>query len=155
MILFFFEFFFIIFLCFVVLSQQPLTLAGFLLLISFIVRCYISFLYSSWYSFSLFLIYIGGILVLFGYVIVLVPNFIFSFKRFFFFLIYLYLYFYTYRNGEIFNFFFDFSFFFFDFSNFFIYLGLAIILFIGLIRVVKICFFQIGALRPFYFIFYV
>nr|AHG06429.1 NADH dehydrogenase subunit 6 [Nemertopsis sp. WYS-2013] len=155
MTLFFFESFLLFVLCFSVLVQQPLGLGGVLLCISFMVSVYLSFVYSSWYSFSLFLIYVGGMLVLFGYVMVLVPNFVFSFKGLMIFFSFFFFFFFFSSKGEVFSFFFDFSFSFFCISNFYLYLGLAVILFIGLISVSKICFFQAGALRPFYFSFYV
>lgn len=60
------------------IAQQPLSLGVLLLLMRFMVRVYVSLFFSSWFSFSLFLVYIGGILVLFGYVLVLIPNFVFT-----------------------------------------------------------------------------
>nr|YP_009057589.1 NADH dehydrogenase subunit 6 [Gononemertes parasita]AGZ63889.1 NADH dehydrogenase subunit 6 [Gononemertes parasita] len=155
MVLFYFELFFFFFLCLSILVQQPLAMGGVLLFISFMVSIYVSFFFSSWYSFSLFLIYIGGMLVLFGYVMVLVPNFVFSFKSIFFCFFSVFLLFFFCSKGELFDFFPDFSFSFFGFSNFFLYLGLSLVLFVGLVSVAKICFFQAGAFRPFYLFFYV
>lgn len=63
-------------------------------------------------------------------------------------------YFIFFPSGEVSLSVFDFSFSFFRYENLIIYLSLGVILFIGLVRVAKICFFQVGALRPF-FIFYV
>jgi NADH-ubiquinone oxidoreductase chain 6 len=133
--------------------QQPLSIGRFLLLYCFFLRIIIYSFFSSWFSFSLFLIYIGGILVLFGYILVLIPNFVFavSYISFFFFFFFL---FYFFPLGEVREIFFEFSFSFFSYYNIIIYLFLRVILFIGLVSVVKICFFQVGALRPF-FLFYV
>nr|YP_009057602.1 NADH dehydrogenase subunit 6 [Nemertopsis tetraclitophila]AGZ63908.1 NADH dehydrogenase subunit 6 [Nemertopsis tetraclitophila] len=130
------------------LCQQPLSMAGLLLIFSFFSSVVVFLFFSSWFSFSLFLIYIGGMLVLFGYVIVLIPNFVFFFSwvalSFSFFFIFLY-----YPVGNVSFDFFDFSFSLFSFMNFYVYLFLSILLFIGLVSVVKVCFFGIGALRPF------
>ena len=93
MILLLFEVVFFFFLLFSVLVQQPLSLGGSLLLLSFLSRVYVSVFFSSWFCFSVFLIYIGGMLVLFGYVMVLVPNFVFRIKGIYLF-IFLFLFFF-------------------------------------------------------------
>nr|YP_009051400.1 NADH dehydrogenase subunit 6 [Tetrastemma olgarum]AIH00388.1 NADH dehydrogenase subunit 6 [Tetrastemma olgarum] len=153
MMLAFLEFFLFTVLGFTFIAQQPLSLGFFLILYCFFSSVLVFFFFSSWFSFSLFLIYIGGMLVLFGYVLVLTPNFVFSFKVYPFFFFFFFFYFY-FPFGEFFCSVYSFSFSLFSFSNFLVYLFLAVILFVGLVSVVKICFFQVGALRPF-FIFYV
>ena len=148
MTLLIFESVFFFFLCLVVVTQQPLSMGGFLLLMRFLTRVYVSFFFSSWFSFSLFLVYIGGMLVLFGYVLVLIPNFVFtlgvgvSWVFFFFF-------FFFFDFGEMNYLWTDFSFSFFRLINVYVYLGLGVVLFVGLVRVSKVCFFQSGTLRPF------
>nr|YP_005351129.1 NADH dehydrogenase subunit 6 [Emplectonema gracile]AEC12110.1 NADH dehydrogenase subunit 6 [Emplectonema gracile] len=133
----------------VLVVQQPLSMGFFLLVYSFFLSVVVFSFLSSWFSLSLFLIYIGGMLVLFGYVLVLIPNFVFSLNFNFFFVIFFFMIF-CLPSGEVNQVFFDFSFSFFSYENFFIYLALSIILFVGLISVAKICFFQVGALRPFF-----
>nr|YP_004123324.1 NADH dehydrogenase subunit 6 [Paranemertes cf. peregrina SCS-2010]ADD62157.1 NADH dehydrogenase subunit 6 [Paranemertes cf. peregrina SCS-2010] len=129
-------------------AQQPLSMGGFLLFYSFLSSVLIFSFFSSWFSLSLFLIFIGGMLVLFGYVLVLIPNFMFSMKiyplAFFFF------FFFFSPFGEVSWLIMDFSFSFFSFSNLVVYISLGVVLFVGLISVAKICFFQVGALRPFF-----
>nr|YP_009024184.1 NADH dehydrogenase subunit 6 [Nipponnemertes punctatula]AGL46762.1 NADH dehydrogenase subunit 6 [Nipponnemertes punctatula] len=151
MTLLIFEFFFFFILCFVMMVQQPLGMGGFLLLVAFLVSVYISTFFSSWFSMSLFLIYIGGMLVLFGYVVVLIPNFVFSAKGYFLSFFSLFFFFFFSDFGEVSLFVLDFSFSFFSFLNFYVYLGLGLVLFVGLVSVSKICFFQMGSLRPFFF----
>lgn len=60
------------------LIQQPLSLGFAVLSLSFFLRVLVAGRFFSWYGFILFLIYVGGLLVLFSYVIVLTPNFAFS-----------------------------------------------------------------------------
>nr|YP_009024171.1 NADH dehydrogenase subunit 6 [Amphiporus formidabilis]AGL46749.1 NADH dehydrogenase subunit 6 [Amphiporus formidabilis] len=132
-------------------AQQPMSMGGFLLFYCFFSSVYVFSFFSSWFSLSLFLIYIGGMLVLFGYVLVLIPNFVFSLKLYPFFF---FFFFFFSPFGEISWNTLDCSFSFFSYSNLVVYLSLAVVLFIGLVSVAKICFFQVGALRPF-FLFYV
>nr|YP_009113899.1 NADH dehydrogenase subunit 6 [Pupilla muscorum]AGC52864.1 NADH dehydrogenase subunit 6 [Pupilla muscorum] len=61
-------------------SEQPAALGGSLILMSFLSALSFSFMFSSWYGLMLFLIYVGGLLVLFMYVIMLSSNFILSFS---------------------------------------------------------------------------
>merc|ERR1712150_470532 len=102
-----------------------------------------------WYGFSLFLIYVGGLLVMFGYVISIIPNF--------------YLYKFKFLGVFLFriclSFFFSFKFFLVDFvketgnflyssQGFCVLIGLGFVLFLRLVCVVKICYFRKGSLRP-------
>ena len=60
------------------LISQPLSL-GLAIIVSTIFICImIAFYLSSWYGFILFLIYVGGLLVIFAYVATLSPNTLFG-----------------------------------------------------------------------------
>nr|YP_010400300.1 NADH dehydrogenase subunit 6 [Purpura bufo]UQS75999.1 NADH dehydrogenase subunit 6 [Purpura bufo] len=144
--------------------SQPLSL-GLVVMMSTLFMCVSSAItLSSWYGYILFLIYVGGLLVMFAYVAALSPNvlfgsgapllfFIFSFVGFMVFL-------YTTNfidltpmsyNSEMSK------------LNFLkvygsemvspqmisILIGLAVILLINLIVVVKICYYTHSSLRPF------
>ena len=147
------------------LMGQPLRL-GLAIIISTLFICVITGMYlSSWYGFILFLIYVGGLLVMFAYVATLSPNTLFGRRRALIFL----------GRAQIllplilfFTPFLDF--------NTLIYTGqaqnnlrllkacgielvspiiisvlisLALILLINLVVVVKICYYQQSALRPY------
>nr|YP_008593230.1 NADH dehydrogenase subunit 6 [Sepia latimanus]BAN81957.1 NADH dehydrogenase subunit 6 [Sepia latimanus] len=146
---------------------QPLSL-GFMLMLNVVnVSLLISYLIISWYGYLLFLIYIGGLLVMFMYVISLIPNLIFMSNKvfFYFFVISMSYFFINYFfvkeviNEEIKSFSLnDYnnmscggSEFIMMFDNFFIYIILGLILFFLLISVVKICYYCEGALRVFKF----
>lgn len=57
-----------------ILTPTPLSLGIWLLTISIIIMITMTFFMSSWFRFITFLIYIGGILVIFAYFIALQPN---------------------------------------------------------------------------------
>nr|QIZ12570.1 NADH dehydrogenase subunit 6 [Tonicia forbesii] len=58
--------------------KQPLSMGSLILLNSLVMSISIFFEGGSWFSFILFLIYIGGLLVMFAYVTALTPNLIFK-----------------------------------------------------------------------------
>merc|ERR1711893_171451 len=73
---------------------QPLSLGFFLLISSFLITGLLVFFISSWFGIVLFLIYVGAVLVIFSYILVLIPNiYSFSFKVFFFFSFLFFLFF--------------------------------------------------------------
>merc|ERR1712002_554994 len=139
---------------------QPLSLGFMLMLLTFCVRSLISLLTFSWYGYLLFLVYIGGLLVIFIYVISLIPNLIFLSRKVFIYFVIIFM------NFILLNFFAfkDFirveikSFCLLDYSNmrigggriiiiydnFVCYLLLAVILLFVLISVVKICYYCEG-----------
>jgi len=56
------------------LAQTPLMIGLNILLIALLIAWSFASLYSSWYAFLIFLIYVGGILVIFAYFVAIVPN---------------------------------------------------------------------------------
>lgn len=146
---------------------QPLRLGFMLMNIVFIVSVLISITIFRWYGYLLFLVYVGGILVMFIYVISLIPNFIFLSGKVFFYFFVIFLRFIVINffilkdivkvvnnNINMFNY---------DnlsiggrsiimiYDNFFCYLLLGFILLFVLISVVKICYYCEGPLRVFKF----
>nr|YP_009503335.1 NADH dehydrogenase subunit 6 [Typhlosyrinx sp. MNHN IM 2013-18371]AXA45437.1 NADH dehydrogenase subunit 6 [Typhlosyrinx sp. MNHN IM 2013-18371] len=146
------------------LMAQPLSL-GLVIMISTLLMCLASaMLVSQWYGYILFLIYVGGLLVMFAYVAALSPNVLFNQKTSSFlifilmFIIFMSLKFYWFKDSPMLS---DYSL---QNKNMMmkvygielvsshmisILIGLAFILLINLIAVVKICYFQHNSLRPF------
>nr|QNV49094.1 NADH dehydrogenase subunit 6 [Isara chinensis] len=146
------------------LMSQPLSL-GLFVMISTLFMCLISgMVLSSWYGYILFLIYVGGLLVMFAYVAALSPNILFgrSTPMMFFFILLpiLALIFYSLPlidSSSLTNYF--------QLSSFkvlktygiemvsphmiSVLIGLAVILLVNLIVVVKVCFYQHASLRPY------
>nr|YP_514772.1 NADH dehydrogenase subunit 6 [Watasenia scintillans]AIL50384.1 NADH dehydrogenase subunit 6 [Watasenia scintillans]BAD52103.1 NADH dehydrogenase subunit 6 [Watasenia scintillans]BAE80020.1 NADH dehydrogenase subunit 6 [Watasenia scintillans] len=149
---------------------QPLSLGFMLMMLTFCVSALVSMVTFSWYGYLLFLVYIGGLLVMFMYVISLIPNLIFLSSKvsMYFFVIFIS---FVFMNFFVFK---DFissemkSFYLFEYSNmsmggssmimmydnFMCYLLLAIVLLFVLISVVKICYYCEGPLRVFKFKYY-
>jgi NADH-ubiquinone oxidoreductase chain 6 len=146
------------------LIAQPLSLGLSIILATLFICILRAIFISRWYAYILFLIYVGGLLVIFAYVAALSPNILFSstntiifFSLIFFPLLYIFT---TYR-------FLDLS----TISSLNSWLGykniksygielvspqhisilvaLGVILLLNLIVVVKICYYQYGALRSF------
>lgn len=152
-------------LCLIVI--QPLSL-GFMLILNIIcVSGLIRIIVFRWYGYLLFLVYIGGLLVIFIYVIRLIPNLIFISRKvvLYFFIICLnyFLRNYLFIKDSIREDVKDFiinnyrsircgggeSILIFD--NFVCYMVLGVILLFVLISVVKICYYCDGPLRVFKF----
>nr|YP_009480389.1 NADH dehydrogenase subunit 6 [Nassarius fraterculus]YP_010360275.1 NADH dehydrogenase subunit 6 [Nassarius gregarius]ANH54165.1 NADH dehydrogenase subunit 6 [Nassarius fraterculus]UNQ32891.1 NADH dehydrogenase subunit 6 [Nassarius gregarius] len=145
------------------LMMQPLSL-GLIIMISTLLMCFISAMtLSSWYGYILFLIYVGGLLVMFAYVAALSPNVLFGKGTpMIFFLIVLLpisiiLYFLPLIDLSTISYF-NLN----ELKLLKVYgiemvapemisvlIGLAIILLVNLIVVVKICYYQHASLRPF------
>nr|YP_003204817.1 NADH dehydrogenase subunit 6 [Tritia reticulata]ACF04898.1 NADH dehydrogenase subunit 6 [Tritia reticulata] len=146
------------------LMMQPLSL-GLVVMTSTLLMCFISAItLSSWYGYILFLIYVGGLLVMFAYVAALSPNVLFGkgTPMLFFMVTILPVSAVFYSMPLI-----DMSSI--SYLNIFsemkflkiygiemvapqmisILIGLALILLINLIVVVKICYYQQASLRPF------
>nr|UYX79103.1 NADH dehydrogenase subunit 6 [Unedogemmula unedo] len=146
------------------LMSQPLSL-GLTIMLSTLLMCIISAMtLSSWYGYILFLIYVGGLLVMFSYVAALSPNILFGSgsPALFFFMstIFLCMTMYFYPLIDLCSISFLNMYNKFKFLKMYgvemvspqmisILIGLAIILLINLIVVVKICYYQRASLRPF------
>nr|QTF74769.1 NADH dehydrogenase subunit 6 [Bufonaria perelegans] len=146
------------------LMAQPLSL-GLVIMFATLMMCSISaMLLSSWYGYILFLIYVGGLLVMFAYVAALSPNVLFGsgsplfFFGFMFILLGTVMFLYPLVDFSSLN-----------YLNLYsghkflkmygtemvspqmisILIGLGVILLINLVVVVKICYYQHASLRPF------
>nr|YP_010583778.1 NADH dehydrogenase subunit 6 [Scaeurgus unicirrhus]UXN83974.1 NADH dehydrogenase subunit 6 [Scaeurgus unicirrhus] len=144
---------------------QPLSLGFLIMLISIFMSVVISFFIYSWYGFMLFLVYIGGLLVMFMYIISLIPNLIFfskgmmmymlvGFLSFFFmntFVMYMYMDVSVVKimMMEINNNSMGLSSLIMNKYNFACYMFLGVLLLLILISVVKICYYCEGPLRVF------
>lgn len=146
------------------LMAQPLSL-GLRIIIATLFLCISSaMMLSSWYAYILFLIYVGGLLVMFAYVAALSPNILFSRMRsglFFCLLIIpviVIIYNYNFvdsRKLELFNRWLEIK----KLKTYGVELAspyyisilvsLGLILLINLVVVVKICYYQHASLRPF------
>nr|YP_010610691.1 NADH dehydrogenase subunit 6 [Opisthoteuthis massyae]WAP91459.1 NADH dehydrogenase subunit 6 [Opisthoteuthis massyae]WAP91485.1 NADH dehydrogenase subunit 6 [Opisthoteuthis massyae] len=144
---------------------QPLSLGFMLMVISILSSVVVSLISYSWYGYMLFLVYVGGMLVMFMYVISLIPNTLFiSTKGFilfflFFFSVLLVINFslYNYMNLNVMEFIYM------NMNtismgnsglimmgyNFYCYVMLGVLLLFVLISVVKICYYCEGPLRVF------
>nr|YP_010944782.1 NADH dehydrogenase subunit 6 [Mastigoteuthis agassizii]WMC20880.1 NADH dehydrogenase subunit 6 [Mastigoteuthis agassizii]WMC20970.1 NADH dehydrogenase subunit 6 [Mastigoteuthis agassizii] len=146
---------------------QPLSLGFMLMMVMLCVSVLVGMVTFSWYGYLLFLVYIGGLLVMFMYVISLIPNLIFLSSKVFSY------FFFIFFGFIIMNFFVtkdlvsvdmkDLSLL--DYSsvsmggstmimmydNFTCYLLLGVVLLFVLISVVKICYYCEGPLRVFKF----
>nr|YP_010174603.1 NADH dehydrogenase subunit 6 [Octopus fitchi]QBR54759.1 NADH dehydrogenase subunit 6 [Octopus fitchi] len=144
---------------------QPLSLGFLIMLISIVMSVIISFLIYSWYGFMLFLVYIGGLLIMFMYIISLVPNLIFFSKGLisfmlvimfgFFFMNFMMMFKYMdvlsvkFNMMEMKNLSMGVSSLVMSSYNFIGYVFLGVLLLLILISVVKICYYCEGPLRVF------
>nr|YP_010944800.1 NADH dehydrogenase subunit 6 [Pyroteuthis margaritifera]WMC20916.1 NADH dehydrogenase subunit 6 [Pyroteuthis margaritifera] len=146
---------------------QPLSLGFMLMIMTLCMSSLVGLITFSWYGYLLFLVYIGGLLVMFMYVISLIPNFIFLSSKVFIYLIIIFFgffmmnYFVTkmYMSVDMKDLFLlDYTFMSMGgasmimmYDNFLCYLLLGMILLFILISVVKICYYCEGPLRVFKF----
>lgn len=139
-----------------VLASSPLFLGLWVLFLALRLSLFLGLITASWLGLFMFLIYVGGLLVIFAYFVALAPNQLIEGKRMLFltFLTYLRLILIIAPNFILFNT--DFLFqpqnlltSLFSFSNILIYILLALILFFALVSVVKIRAIASGPLRPF------
>nr|WMI45317.1 NADH dehydrogenase subunit 6 [Octopus vulgaris] len=144
---------------------QPLSLGFMIMLVSIFMSILISFFIYSWYGYMLFLVYVGGLLVMFMYIISLIPNLIFFSKGlimyvlvgfFSFFLmnmISMYYYLDVSMSGmkmmEVKFLSLGMSSLLMSSFNFFCYVFLGVLLLLVLVSVVKICYYCEGPLRVF------
>nr|YP_010944728.1 NADH dehydrogenase subunit 6 [Teuthowenia megalops]WMC20826.1 NADH dehydrogenase subunit 6 [Teuthowenia megalops] len=146
---------------------QPLSLGFMLMLLTLFVSGLLSMFTFSWYGYLLFLVYIGGLLVMFMYVISLVPNLIFISSKVFMYLFMIFFGFFS-MNFLVMKDFISVGMKSFSLSeynsvslcgssmvmmydNFLCYLLLGVVLLFLLISVVKICYYCEGPLRVFKF----
>nr|YP_010241772.1 NADH dehydrogenase subunit 6 [Terebellum terebellum]QTI82459.1 NADH dehydrogenase subunit 6 [Terebellum terebellum] len=146
------------------LMAQPLSLGLVIMLSTLMMCCLSALMLSSWYGYILFLIYVGGLLVMFAYVAALSPNVLFSGGysiMFFFSLIPIFCYMYYIQMFTDLSSIMDLN----SFSSnlslktygmelvsadmISVLIGLGLILLINLVVVVKICYYQHASLRPF------
>nr|YP_010241797.1 NADH dehydrogenase subunit 6 [Xenophora japonica]QTI82485.1 NADH dehydrogenase subunit 6 [Xenophora japonica] len=146
------------------LMAQPLSL-GLVIMILTLLMCSLSaMLLSSWYAYILFLIYVGGLLVMFAYVAALSPNILFSgsyILAFFgilsvIFSVIFYLTYFVDTSSLSYLSYFSKEMYMKSYGGelatptmISVLIGLGLILLINLIVVVKICYYQHAALRPF------
>nr|ARK18670.1 NADH dehydrogenase subunit 6 [Conus belairensis]ARK18784.1 NADH dehydrogenase subunit 6 [Varioconus mercator]ARK18823.1 NADH dehydrogenase subunit 6 [Varioconus mercator] len=146
------------------MMSQPLSL-GLVIMISTLFMCLVSGMTTSaWYGYILFLIYVGGLLVMFAYVAALSPNVLFGGLTPLFSLImllpilFVLFYFYFFKDSSYLSF--EPSFSKFMYLKMYgvelispymisILIGLGTVLLINLIVVAKICYYQQASLRPF------
>lgn len=144
---------------------QPLRLGFIIILVRIFMRILISFFIYSWYGYILFLVYVGGLLVIFIYIISLIPNLIFFSKGLiiymlvgflsFFLMNIISIYYYLDVNMRVIKIM-EVKFLRLGISsllirrfNFFCYVFLGVLLLLVLVRVVKICYYCEGPLRVF------
>lgn len=146
------------------LMNQPLSIGLRLLLLSIFVSIFLGIVVSRWIGYVLFLVYVGGLLVIFGYIAVCSPNVLYSrnliirsigFASALLFIVFVFIYGlneFIVRGGrevyrvEIYGG---------ACTHLYAYRRISIILFLGLVllltllAVVKVCYFFRGPLRPF------
>nr|UVW93484.1 NADH dehydrogenase subunit 6 [Rivularia ovum] len=145
------------------LMAQPLSL-GFCIIVFTLLMCIlISMFLSSWYAYILFLIYVGGLLVMFAYVAALIPNIMISMSSSMFLfciiqicVMFMYTYYYFIDSKSLVLY---------DYATMVnmkmtgielvspgfinILISLGVILLINLVVVVKICYHKYSVMRPF------
>nr|YP_514817.1 NADH dehydrogenase subunit 6 [Amphioctopus fangsiao]AWX90649.1 NADH dehydrogenase subunit 6 [Amphioctopus fangsiao]AWX90684.1 NADH dehydrogenase subunit 6 [Amphioctopus fangsiao]AWX90696.1 NADH dehydrogenase subunit 6 [Amphioctopus fangsiao]AWX90708.1 NADH dehydrogenase subunit 6 [Amphioctopus fangsiao]AWX90720.1 NADH dehydrogenase subunit 6 [Amphioctopus fangsiao] len=144
---------------------QPLSLGFMIMLVSMFMSVLISFFVYSWYGFMLFLIYVGGLLVMFMYIISLIPNLIFFSKGMLLYMVVGFLSFFMMNIMSMYMYLdlgiismkmmnisvlsLGMSSLIMSGFNFFCYVFLGMLLLLILISVVKICYYCEGPLRVF------
>lgn len=157
------EVIFLTLICLLPLINHPLVLGFLILRTSSVLRVILCKFLVSWFGYRIFLVYVGGILVIFSYVVALTPN-ITGFNTLFFrvfrgilvclriviirisrfdgILEFNRMSYLTVRNGRsIFGLF--------NSKNVLIMLFLLLMLLVTIVIVVKICYYRSGPLRPF------
>nr|BBQ05077.1 NADH dehydrogenase subunit 6 [Cipangopaludina japonica] len=150
--------------CFMIpLMVQPLSLGFCIMVLTLLMCMLIGMFLSSWYGFILFLIYVGGLLVMFAYVVALIPNILVHMDLSIILIMimqvsYMYMcwnfYFIDMKNLDIFNISYMMNI---KMSSIelvspefiTILISLGAILLINMIVVVKICYYKYSVMRPF------
>nr|UVW93562.1 NADH dehydrogenase subunit 6 [Rivularia auriculata] len=145
------------------LMAQPLSLGFCIIMFTLLMCILINMFLSSWYAYILFLIYVGGLLVMFAYVAALIPNIMISMSSSMFLfcviqicimIMYTYYYFVDSKSLVLY-----------DYVTMVnmkmtgielvspgfisIMISLGVILLINLVVVVKICYHKYSVMRPF------
>nr|YP_010974603.1 NADH dehydrogenase subunit 6 [Pomacea aulanieri]WNR57056.1 NADH dehydrogenase subunit 6 [Pomacea aulanieri] len=145
------------------LMSQPLSLGLTIMFLTLFLCLLASMFFSSWYAYILFLIYIGGLLVMFIYVASLIPNMLFLSNNYLIFflvsqiLLMWFFYFYISKSLKMTNYnsYTNYSMLSFygselvSSSLFSVFIGLSVVLLLNLVAVVKICFYYYGSLRTY------
>nr|ANZ03426.1 NADH dehydrogenase subunit 6 [Theodoxus fluviatilis] len=146
------------------MMMQPFSLGLCIMAISLFWCILLGFTYSSWFSYVLFLIYVGGLLVMFVYVAALAPNTLFSSLKsltstmsaaFVLFIIIISLtskdlsFLYDTLSSDYCNESMKTGILMTSSSNISMLIGLGLILLMNLLAVVKVCYYQQGPLRPY------
>ena len=142
----------------IIFSISPLTLGLWIIIITLSISIFFSYFILSWFALILFLIYVGGLLVIFSYFVAIQPNQQLGFIKIITISITSLIYFSMLRKKffiidyKINNLFLDPSI---IITNhyYIIILFLVIVLFLALIAVVKITFSSKSPLRPFLYVF--
>ena len=137
----------------IIFSLSPLSLGLWVIYIAFLLTLFLSLYLPSWFAFLIFLIYIGGLLVIFSYFVAIQPNQYLGLTKLISasFFSFLYFFFLSCENLELLSFLSA------PYSlspvvtnaNTAIILLLGVSLFIALIAVVKITYSSKAPLRPF------
>nr|YP_010277819.1 NADH dehydrogenase subunit 6 [Neripteron violaceum]UHY94496.1 NADH dehydrogenase subunit 6 [Neripteron violaceum] len=146
------------------MMMQPLSLGLCIMGISLFWCVLLGLTYSSWFSYVLFLIYVGGLLVMFVYVAALAPNTLFSSLKslvgittvsaLLFPMILIYTpkdlsFLYDNLSLEYYSENMKTGILMISSSNISMLIGLGLILLMNLLAVVKVCYYQQGPLRPY------
>nr|YP_010350015.1 NADH dehydrogenase subunit 6 [Neritina iris]UOH96885.1 NADH dehydrogenase subunit 6 [Neritina iris] len=146
------------------MMMQPLSLGLCIMGISLFWCILLGLTYSSWFSYVLFLIYVGGLLVMFVYVAALAPNTLFSslkslvgittMSALLFPLILIYTpkdlsFLYDNLSLDYYSESMKTGILMISSSNISMLIGLGLILLMNLLAVVKVCYYQQGPLRPY------
>nr|YP_003434438.1 NADH dehydrogenase subunit 6 [Chaetoderma nitidulum]ABM69282.1 NADH dehydrogenase subunit 6 [Chaetoderma nitidulum] len=141
------------FVCLYPFLSQPFSLGVILFFVTMLMKILFSELISSWVGMLLFLIYVGGVLVMFVFVISFLPNISFPFMSFFFcfsgVVSGMFLMGEDMKSELILSGFesFKFSFFFLEGVSVSLYMGLIMVLFMILVAVSVLCFSQKNSMR--------
>nr|YP_010393231.1 NADH dehydrogenase subunit 6 [Cellana orientalis]UPX89393.1 NADH dehydrogenase subunit 6 [Cellana orientalis] len=147
------------------MMMQPMSLGLNLMLMVSLTSVFMASFTSTWYSYMLFLIYVGGLLVMFAYVASIIPNHLFSsMKTMIMMIVLLFTFLYITSiiitpdtsTTETFSHMLSQKWqltatpsYLISSHSFFIIVFLGLILFTNLLSVVKVCYYQGGPLRPF------
>lgn len=136
----------------IILAFSPLSLGLWVLILSVNISFLIRSIFSSWFGFILFLIYVGGILVIFAYFVRIQPNQQFGLKRSLIFSFLVFINIISNNYIVIIDIISNISWWInslFNMSNLSVIILLGFILFLALVIVVKITTLIIAPLRPY------